>query len=346
MEPPRLLPTTVVGSYPQPEWLIDRSRLAHAVPRVAAHDLWRVPAPLLAEAQDDATLLAIRDMERAGIDIVSDGEMRRESYSNHFANALSGIESTRPATIAGRSGQPVEVPRITGPIRRVRAVEVDAVRFLRANTDRTIKITVPGPFTMSRQAKDEHYGDDEELALDLARAVNEELLALKDAGADVVQLDEPWMQTAPDEARRYGVAALDRAFRDVPGATVVHMCFGYSRFVSGKRGSGYGFLAPLAGSLVGQVSIEAAEPGLDLGILADLAPKTVVLGVLDLGDPSVEAPETVAGRIRAGLAHVPADRLVAAPDCGMKYLPRPVAFAKLQALARGAAIVRAEIGDA
>lgn len=338
-----LLPTTVVGSYPQPGWLIDRERLGHAVPRVASHSLWRIAEPYLEEAQDDATLIAIRDMERAGIDIITDGEVRRESYSNHFANALDGIDSDNPATIAGRSGQPVQVPRVTGPIRRMRPVEVDAVRFLRANTDRTIKMTVPGPFTMSRQAKDEHYGDEQALAVALAAAVNEELLDLKAAGVDIVQIDEPWMQTAPEAAERYGVAALDRALENVPGPTVVHMCFGYAQFVSTKAGSGYGFLAPLADSRAEQISIEAAQPRLDLGVLSDLADKTIVLGMLDLGDPHAETAETVAERIRKGLQRVPAERLIPAPDCGMKYLPRRVAFAKLRALADGAAIVRREL---
>lgn len=337
-----LLPTTVVGSYPQPDWLIDRERLAHAVPRVESHGLWRVPHRFLEEAQNDATLIAIRDMERAGIDIITDGEARRESYSNHFANALAGIDSDNPAIIAGRSGQPVQVPRVTGPIRRMRPVEVEAVRFLRENTDRTIKITVPGPFTMSRQAKNEHYRDDEALALDLAAAVNQELRDLKAAGADVVQIDEPWMQTAPEVAERYGVAALDRALEDIPGPTVVHMCFGYAQFVGDKAGSGYAFLAPLAGSRVEQISIEAAQPRLDLGVLADLSGKTIILGVLDLGDPRAESAETVAERIRQGLRFVPAEKLVPAPDCGMKYLPRPLAFAKLKALADGAAIARRE----
>jgi 5-methyltetrahydropteroyltriglutamate--homocysteine methyltransferase len=339
-----ILPTTVVGSYPQPDWLIDRERLAHAVPRVRSDDLWRVGPEWLAGAQDDATLLAIRDMERAGIDIITDGEVRRESYSNHFAGALSGFDHENPATIKGRVGQAVEVPRVIGPVRRERAVEVGAVRFLRASTDRVIKMTVPGPFTMSRQAKNEHYADEEEFVLDLAAAVNEELVALKQAGADIVQIDEPWIETAPEAAARHGVMALDRALAGVAGPTVVHLCFGYSRFVSGKTGSGYAFLGPLADSNVDQISIEAAEPELDLAILADLAPKTVILGVLDLGDETVETADRVAGRIRAGLAHVPADRLVPAPDCGMKYLPRPIAFAKLKALAEGAAIVRAEIG--
>jgi 5-methyltetrahydropteroyltriglutamate--homocysteine methyltransferase len=339
----QLLPTTVVGSYPQPDWLIDRERLGHAVPRVRSQSLWRVTAPYLEEAQDDATLIAIRDMERAGIDIITDGEARRESYSNHFANALEGIDSNNPATIAGRSGQPVEVPRITGPIRRARPVEVEAVKFLRKNTELAIKMTVPGPFTMSRQAKNDHYRDDEALALDLAAAVNEELLDLKAAGADIVQIDEPWMQTAPEAAERYGVAALDRALENVPGPTAVHMCFGYAQFVADKASSGYRFLAPLADSRVEQISIEAAQPGLDLGVLSDLSEKTIILGVLDLGDPGAETAAAVAERIRDGLKHLPAEKLIPAPDCGMKYLPRALAFAKLKALAEGAAIARREL---
>jgi 5-methyltetrahydropteroyltriglutamate--homocysteine methyltransferase len=338
-----ILPTTVVGSYPQPEWLIDRELLKTMVPRVRVPEIWRVPEAYLEEAQDDATLLAIRDMERAGIDIITDGEMRRESYSNRFATALDGVDIERPATIAGRSGQPVKVPRITGPIRRRHPVEVRDVAFLRQNTERTIKITLPGPFTMSRQASNEFYADDEELALDFAAAVNEEARDLKAAGADIVQIDEPWIETAPEVAARYAVKAIDRAFAGVAGPKALHMCFGYAQLVHDKSKGRYAFLEPLADSTVDQVSIEAAQPKLDLGVLKSLSRQTVILGVLDLGTPAIETAEEVAARIRRGLEHVPADRLVPAPDCGMKYLPRETAFGKLQALARGAAIVRAAL---
>ena len=340
---PNLLPTTVVGSYPQPDWLVDRERLGATVPRVRAPELWRVPAPWLEEAQDDATVLAIREMERAGIDIITDGEIRRESYSNHFATALEGIEIARPATITGRAGRPVQVPRVTHRVRRTRAVEVEAVRFLRRNTERTIKVTLPGPFTMSRQAKNEFYDDEEELALDLAAAVNAEAKAVKAAGADVVQLDEPWLETAPEVAARYALKAIDRALEGVPGPTAVHLCFGYAELVKDKSRGRYAFLEPLADCVADQISIEAAEPGLDLGVLRAIARQTVILGVLDLGAPAIETPEQVAKRIRDGLEHVPAERLIPAPDCGMKYLSRATAFGKLQALARGAAIVRAEL---
>jgi 5-methyltetrahydropteroyltriglutamate--homocysteine methyltransferase len=340
----RLLPTTVVGSYPQPEWLIDRDLLKTMVPRVRVPEIWRVPDAHLEQAQDDATLLAIRDMERAGIDIITDGEMRRESYSNHFATALDGIDLDNPATIAGRSGQPVKVPRITGRIRRRHPVEVRDVAFLRRNTGRTIKITLPGPFTMSRQAKNEFYADDEELALDLAAAVNEEAHDLKRAGADIIQLDEPWIETAPDVAARYALKAIDRALAGVPGPTALHMCFGYAQLVQDKSRGRYAFLEPLADSAVDQISIEAAQPKLDLGVLKSISRQTVILGVLDLGTPAIESADEVAARIRRGLEHMPADRLVPAPDCGMKYLPRNIAFEKLQALVQGAAIVRAELG--
>jgi 5-methyltetrahydropteroyltriglutamate--homocysteine methyltransferase len=340
----RLLPTTVVGSYPQPEWLIDRDLLKTMVPRVRVPEIWRVPDAHLEQAQDDATLLAIRDMERAGIDIITDGEMRRESYSNHFATALDGIDLDNPATIAGRSGQPVKVPRITGRIRRRHPVEVRDVAFLRRNTGRTIKITLPGPFTMSRQAKNEFYADDEELALDLAAAVNEEAHDLKRAGADIIKLDEPWIETAPDVAARYALKAIDRALAGVPGPTALHMCFGYAQLVQDKSRGRYAFLEPLADSAVDQISIEAAQPKLDLGVLKSISRQTVILGVLDLGTPAIESADEVAARIRQGLEHVPADRLVPAPDCGMKYLPRNIAFEKLQALVQGAAIVRAELG--
>jgi 5-methyltetrahydropteroyltriglutamate--homocysteine methyltransferase len=339
----RILPTTVVGSYPQPEWLIDRALLKTMVPRVRVPEIWRVTEAHLEQAQDDATLLAIRDMERAGIDVITDGEMRRESYSNRFATALDGIDLENPATIIGRSGKPSRVPRITGRIRRRHPVEVRDVEFLRRNTERTIKITLPGPFTMSRQAKNEFYDDEEELAMDFAAAVNEEAQDLKRAGADVIQLDEPWIDTAPDVAGRYAVKAIDRALEGVAGPTAVHMCFGYAQIVHDKRRGRYAFLEPLADCSADQISIEAAQPRLDLGVLRSITRQTIILGVLDLGDPTVESPEEVARRIREGFAHVSAERLIPAPDCGMKYLPRATAFGKLQALAQGAAIVRAEL---
>jgi 5-methyltetrahydropteroyltriglutamate--homocysteine methyltransferase len=338
-----ILPTTVVGSYPQPEWLIDRQLLGTMVPRVRMPEIWRVPEAWLEQAQDDATLLAIRDMERAGIDIITDGEMRRESYSNRFATALDGVDIDNPATITGRSGRPSPVPRITGRIRRRHPVGVPDVEFLRRNTDRTIKITLPGPFTMSRQAKNEFYDDEEELVMDLAAAVNEEAHDLKRAGADVIQLDEPWIETVPDVAARYALKAIDRAFATVPGPRALHMCFGYAQLVHDKSRGRYAFLEPLADSSADQISIEAAQPRLDLGVLRAIARQTVILGVLDLGDPAIESPEQVAARIRKGLEHVPAERLIPAPDCGMKYLPRASAFGKLQALAEGAAIVRREL---
>jgi 5-methyltetrahydropteroyltriglutamate--homocysteine methyltransferase len=339
----RLLPTTVVGSYPQPDWLIDRARLKTLVPRVRMPEIWRVAEAWLEQAQDDASRLAIRDMERAGIDIVTDGEMRRESYSNHFATALAGIDIENPATITGRAGQPVKVPRITGRIRRTRPVETRAVAFLRANTERAIKVTLPGPFTLSRQALNEFYADEEELALDFAAAVNAEAKAVKQAGADVVQLDEPWLETAPEVAARHALKAIDRALAGVPRPTAVHVCFGYAELVKDKSRGRYAFLEPLADSAADQISIEAAQPKLDLGVLRGITRQTIILGVLDLGDPAIESPEQVADRIRKGLEHVPAERLIPAPDCGMKYLPRATAFGKLRALVQGAAIVRAEL---
>jgi 5-methyltetrahydropteroyltriglutamate--homocysteine methyltransferase len=338
-----LLPTTVVGSYPQPDWLIDRNALsAQAPPRIRLETLWRVPKPWLEQAQNDATVLAIRDMERAGIDIVSDGEMRRESYSNRFATALDGVDIDRPDEARTRTGKIQLVPRVVGPIRRRHAVEVGDVEFLRRNTDRRIKITLPGPFTLSQQAKDEHYKDEAALAMAYAEAVNAEAKDLKAAGADVIQLDEPYMQAQPEKAREFAVAAINRALEDVPGPTVVHLCFGYAYIVKGKP-AGYAFLPELTRTCADQISIEAAQPKLDLGILRDLAPKTVMLGVLNLDDPAVEAAETVAKRIRAALEFAPPERIVPAPDCGMKYLPRETAFGKLKALADGATLVRREL---
>jgi 5-methyltetrahydropteroyltriglutamate--homocysteine methyltransferase len=341
--PSTLLFTTVVGSYPQPDWLIDRGALGtQAPPRIRLETLWRVPQPLLEQAQDDATLLAIREMERAGIDIVSDGEMRRESYSNRFATALDGIDIDHPGEALTRSGKRQLVPRVVGPIRRRHAIEVRDVEFLRRNTDRRIKITLPGPFTMAQQAKDEHYRDEAALAMAYAEAVNAEAKDLKAAGADVIQLDEPYLQAQPDKARDYAIAAINRALEGVPGPTVVHLCFGYAYIVRGKP-SGYSFLPELAQTRADQISIEAAQPKLDLGILGDLAPKTVMLGVLDLGDPAVESAEAVAARIRGALKFAPPERIIPAPDCGMKYLPRATAFGKLKALADGSAIVRREL---
>lgn len=341
----QILPTTVVGSYPQPAWLVDRAILTknNVVPRVRLKEIWRVAEDALEQAQDDATLIAIRDMERAGIDIITDGEMRRESYSNRFALALENVDVDNPAIVSGRMGKPTPVPRVTGPLRRRHAVEVRDVEFLRANTDRQVKITLPGPFTLSMQAHDEHYGDDEALAMAYAAVVAEEARDLVAAGADVIQLDEPWLQARPEQAKRYGVKAINRALEGVGGTTVVHLCFGYAALVTDKP-SGYSFLPQLADSTAAQISIEAAQPKLDLGMLSDLSNKQIMLGVLDLGTPEVETPELVAERLRAGLRHVPAERLVAAPDCGMKYLPRERAFAKLKALADGAAIVRRELG--
>jgi 5-methyltetrahydropteroyltriglutamate--homocysteine methyltransferase len=341
--PAILLPTTVVGSYPQPDWLVDRAALHHhGVPRAHAHDMWRIPPDLLEQAQDDATILAIRDMERAGIDIVTDGEIRRESYSNRFALALEGVDSDNPGEMRGSNGRVTKLPRVVGPIRRVAGVETRDALFLKANAERATKITLPGPFTLSRQVINEYYADDEEMTMAYAVAVNEELRALKATGVDVVQLDEPWVRTAPEAAVRYGVKAINRALEGIEGPTVVHVCFGYAAVVSEKP-TGYSFLSELGGTGATQISIEAAQPRLDLGVLCDLAGKTIMLGVLDLGDPAAETASDVAARIRAGLRFVPADKLVPAPDCGMKYLPRATAFGKLRALAEGAAIVRAEL---
>jgi len=340
--PSRLLSTTVVGSYPQPDWLVDRAALSKIVPRIPMRELWRVADEYLEQAQDDATLLAIRDMERAGIDIVSDGEMRRESYSNRFAAALEGVDTDNPAMLTNAAGRTLPVPRVTGRIRRRHAVEVRDMQFLRRNTDRLAKITLPGPFTLAQQARDEFYRDNAEMAMDFAAAVNEEARDLEAAGADVIQLDEPWLRNDPEAAKRYAVQAIDRALEGLNVPTVVHLCFGYAAVVN-RKPSGYSFLPQLADCSARQISIEAAQPRLDLGILKELAGKQIVLGVLDLGDPQIETPEQVAERIRDGLRYVRADHLVPAPDCGMKYLHRDVAFGKLKALAEGAAIVREEL---
>jgi 5-methyltetrahydropteroyltriglutamate--homocysteine methyltransferase len=339
-----MLPTTVVGSYPQPDWLVDRALLlAKRVPRVREQGIWRIPEPWLEQAQDDATIVAIRDMERAGIDVVTDGEIRRESYSNRFATALDGVDIRTPGIIRDRSGNETPVPRVVGKIQRTRPVELRDMQFLRRNTDRPAKITLPGPFTMAQQARNEFYPDVEALAMDFAVAVNAELRDLEAAGADVIQLDEPWLRNDPEAARRFAVAAINRALAGITVPTVVHLCFGYAAVVRTQKPAGYSFLPQLADSVAAQISIEAAQPKLDLGILRELAGKTIMLGVIDLSDPSVETPEQVAARIRAGLQYLKPERLVPAPDCGMKYLPRETAFGKLKALSEGARLVRAEL---
>jgi 5-methyltetrahydropteroyltriglutamate--homocysteine methyltransferase len=333
------LVTTVVGSYPQPDWLIDRQRLGDRLPpRVRARELWRVPEPLLEEAQDDATRLAVRDMERAGVDVVTDGEMRRESYSNRFATALDGVDLDQPGVALDRTGHPNPVPRVVGPIRRRGPVEVRDVEFLRSITDRRIKITVPGPFTMAQQAQNDHYPDGRSLALAYAEAVNDELRDLKSAGADVVQIDEPYLQARPEPAREYSIEAINRALDGIEGDTVLHTCFGYAHIVH-DRLPGYPFLAELSECLATHLSLEAAQPDLDPEVLRAVDGKTIVLGVLDLGSSEAETPEVVAGRIRRALTVLEPERLVVAPDCGMKYLPRDLAFRKLQAMVAGARLV-------
>ena len=342
--PAHLLPTTVVGSYPQPDWLLDRQMLSKIVPRTRMQELWRIPEEFLEQAQDDATVLAIRDMECAGIDIITDGEIRRESYSNRFATALEGLDTANPGQVKTRSGSMTPVPRVVARIRRTQAVELRDMQFLRANTAMPAKITLPGPFTMGQQAKNEFYKDDEEMAMDFAAAVNAEALELERAGADIIQLDEPWLRNDPEAAKRYAVKAINRALQGITVPTVVHLCFGYAAVVPGaSKPTGYSFLPGLSDTIAQQISIEAAQPKLDLGVLKDLAGKKIMLGVLDLGDDKIETPELVAQRIRAGLKYVKAENLIPAPDCGMKYLSREVAFGKLKALADGAAIVRREI---
>ena len=340
-----LFPTTLVGSYPQPGWLIDRKKLAGRFPpRVRARELWRIPDALLTEAQEDATLLAIRAQEEAGLDIITDGEIRRESYSNRFATALEGVDIDNPGTALDRSGHPNPVPRVVGKIRRKHPVEVEDLKFLRAHTNKKVKMTVPGPFTMGQQAQNDYYKSEEEAATDYAVAVNEEIRDLFAAGADVVQIDEPYMQARPEKARQFGLKALNRALEGVTGATAVHICFGYAAVIH-SRPSGYSFLSELSGCSCKQVSIETAQSNLDCSVLKTLPGKKIILGVIDLNDMTVETPQKVAERIRRALPYARAEDLIVAPDCGMKYLPREVAFEKLKAMVEGARIMRAELGD-
>ena len=340
-----LFPTTLVGSYPQPEWLIDREKLAGRFPpRVRMRELWRIPEPFLAQAQDDATILAIKAQEEAGLDIVSDGEIRRESYSNRFATALSGVDLDNPGTALDRSGHPNPVPRVVGKVRRLRPVQVGDLGFLKRHTRHTVKITVPGPFTMSQQAQNDFYSSEAELALDYAAAVNEEIQDLFDAGADIVQLDEPYMQARPEKAREFGLRALNRALEGVSGKTAVHICFGYAAIIH-QRPSGYSFLPELAACACRQISVETAQSHLDCAVLGKLGGKQIMVGAIDLSDMTVESPETVAERVRRALKHVSPENVIIAPDCGMKYLPREVAFGKMRAMADAAKILRKEFGE-
>jgi 5-methyltetrahydropteroyltriglutamate--homocysteine methyltransferase len=341
-----LFPTTIVGSFPQPEWLIDRAKLAGRFPpRVRARELWRIPPQYLEEAQNDATLMAIRAQEEAGLDIVSDGEIRRESYSNRFATALDGVDLDNPGTALDRSGHPNPVPRIVGKIVRRHAVEVDDLKFLRAHTNRQVKITVPGPFTMLQQAQNDHYASEEEAAMDYAAAVNAEIRDLFAAGADVVQIDEPYMQARPEKARQYGLKALNRALDGITGTTAVHICFGYAAIIH-ERPSGYSFLSELAQCRCRQVSIETAQSNLDCSVLQQLDGKRVMVGCIDLSDPKVESVETIAGRIRRALPYIKPENVILAPDCGMKYLPRDAAIGKLRAMVSAARILREEYAAA
>jgi 5-methyltetrahydropteroyltriglutamate--homocysteine methyltransferase len=336
-----LFPTTIVGSFPQPDWLIDREKLAGRFPpRVRARELWRVDEPYLQQAWDDATLIAIRAQEDAGLDIVSDGEIRRESYSNRFATALEGIDLDNPGTAMDRSGHPNPVPRIVGKIRRRHAVEVEDLRFLKAHTTRMTKITVPGPFTMLQQAQNDFYASEEEAALDYADAVNAEIRDLFAAGADVVQIDEPYMQARPEKARAYGLKALNRALEGITGTTAVHICFGYAAIIH-ARPSGYSFLPELRGCGCKQVSIETAQSNLDCSVLAQLDDKQIMVGCIDLSSMAIETPEVIAARIRRALPYVAKERVILAPDCGMKYLPREVAVGKLRSMVEAAKLLRA-----
>jgi len=339
-----LFPTTLVGSYPQPDWLIDREKLAGRFPpRVRAKELWRIPEPYLADAQDDATIMAIRAQEEAGLDIITDGEIRRESYSNRFATALEGVDIDNPGTALDRSGHPNPVPRIVGRIRRKHPVEVEDLKFLKRHTGRMVKITVPGPFTMSRQAQNNFYKTDEAAAMDYAAAVNEEIRDLFAAGADIVQIDEPYMQARPEQAREYGLKALNRALDGIQGTTAVHICFGYAAIIH-QRPSGYSFLPELAGCGCKQVSIETAQSGLDCSVLAKLAGKQIMVGAIDLSDINVESAEAVVARIKRALPYVKPGNVIIAPDCGMKYLPQDVAFGKMRAMVEAAKILRKEFG--
>jgi 5-methyltetrahydropteroyltriglutamate--homocysteine methyltransferase len=339
-----LFPTTLVGSYPQPEWLIDRGKLAGRFPpRVRARELWRIPEPWLEEAQSDATLLAIRAQEDAGLDIITDGEIRRESYSNRFATALDGVDIDNPGTALDRSGHPNPVPRIVGRIHRKHPVEVEDLKFLRAHTKKVIKMTVPGPFTMSQQAQNDYYPSEEEAAMGYAAAVNEEIRDLFAVGADIVQIDEPYMQARPEKARQYGLNALNRALEGITGTTAVHICFGYAAIIH-QRPSGYSFLPELAGCTCQQISVETAQSKLDCSVLAKLEGKKIMVGCLDLNDMAVESPDTVVARIKRALPYVMAENVILAPDCGMKYLPREVAFGKMKSMVEAAKMLRADLG--
>jgi 5-methyltetrahydropteroyltriglutamate--homocysteine methyltransferase len=340
----RLLPTTIAGSLPKPAWL--------ATPEVLWAP-WRLAGEQLAEGKRDAVLLALRDQEAAGIDIVGDGEQSRQHFVHGFLAGIEGVDMTRRRRIPIRAGRyEADCPTVTGPIRRPAPVHAEEARFARAHTAHRLKFTLPGPMTIVDTVADEHDGDRVRLAMAFARVLNEEARELAALGVDVVQIDEPAFNVYMDEVRDWGIAALERAVDGVACTTAVHVCYGYGieANIAWKRSLGdewrqYELTFPhLARSRIDQVSLECANSRVPMSLLSLLDGKDVLAGCIDVASTHVETPEEVAGVIREALRHVAPERLQPCTNCGMAPLPREVARAKLRALAAGAALVREELG--
>ncbi len=340
---PRLLQTTIAGSLPKPAWLAEP--LALWAP-------WKLDGDALAQGKRDAVRLALFDQEHAGIDIVTDGEQTRRHFVTTFLEGLDGVDFANKKTVRIRNRYDADVPMVVGPVARRHPIYVDDARFLRGETDRKVKYTLPGPMTMVDTLYDGHYKSREKLAWAFAEILNDEARAIEATGVDVIQFDEPAFNVYFDEVRDWGVAALERAAQGLACTTAVHICYGYGikanndwKKTLGSEWRQYEQTFPLlAKSRIAQVSLECANSHVPIDLIGLLAGKDVLVGAIDVASDVVETPEDVAGTLRAALRFVPAERLYPCTNCGMVPLSRDVARAKLRALAAGAALVRDELG--
>lgn len=339
-----MLETMIVGSLPRPSWLAEPFDFMTE---------WRLPDELLKEGQDDGVLLAIDDQREAGLDILTDGEQRRRHYVWTFCEGLTGIDVDRRKEMPMRGGRYHRLaPVVTGPVRRPGPVMVEALTFLKAHTTAPVKVTLPSPMTLVDSLVDEHYGDRKALAFELAKALNEEACALTEAGCDIVQFDEPCFNIYLDEVEEWGIPALEEAVKGVRAKTAVHICYGYGvgHWVEWKAQNTdwtqYQHVLPLLRTTtIDQISVECAASAVDPSVLALAKGKDVMVGVIDCGTEDVETPDTVAARIRTALQYVTPDQLFPSTDCGLMPRSRSAARAKMNALAAGARIVRAELSE-
>ena len=339
--------TTIVGSLPKPEWLADPERLRAP---------WRQDGSALAEAQDDAVALWINAQEKAGLDIICDGEQRRRHYIWGFIEKLGKVDFENPAKKQSRGqrySEETQAPRVLEEWSWTKPVLLDALRFTKARTKKPVKVTLPGPMTVADSVYDEVGGrTDADFAATYATLLNKEAVALSEAGADVIQIDEPCFNIYTDEVKDWGMEMLEKSFKGVSAKRAVHICYGYGTEVvlnwknSNTDWSHYSTTLPLiADSSIDQVSIEKAASGVNLSVLDCLENKVVMVGVIDVGTEEVETPKVVADRIRHALEHVPAERLIACTDCGMVPRSRRAAEGKINALTAGTALVNREIGS-